>query len=224
MIPGPDLIFKCPKCGQRISRGSLTSGNTIGAVCFSDASMKAPMCPRFPAIAKCAGCGGYVWLGEENAAGSIPRWPRNGSDRPSDGEGAIPAEFLTAEEYIDALNGCKDKGDIRFLRIMAWQAFNARYLYDKDDSVYHDKAYIDNCNALLSLLKKRKNVLLALLKRDKDENDKLLSAELHRNLGEFDECLKIIETVSEKYSRQKNQIAVACEKKLIHTFAFTKKV
>jgi len=48
MLPGPNEYFKCSKCSQIVSRGSIASGNTFGAVLYSDGNQIAPMLPKFP--------------------------------------------------------------------------------------------------------------------------------------------------------------------------------
>jgi predicted nucleic-acid-binding Zn-ribbon protein len=63
---GPDLYYKCPKCGKTSFRGSLLSGNTFGGKFFSDGKLIAPMLPEFPAIIRCKNCKDFYWLSDEN--------------------------------------------------------------------------------------------------------------------------------------------------------------
>ena len=63
---GPNLYYKCPKCGKTSFNGSLLSGNTSGAKFFSDGKTIAPMLPEFPAIIKCKNCKTFYWLNDEN--------------------------------------------------------------------------------------------------------------------------------------------------------------
>ena len=53
MIPGANLIIKCPACQFLHQRESLISGNTFGAEYFSDGKRDAPMLPDFPYFVKC---------------------------------------------------------------------------------------------------------------------------------------------------------------------------
>jgi len=52
MMPGPDIIYKCPKCGSFLKNKSLMSGNTIGACHYSDGKVIAMMMPEYPYITK----------------------------------------------------------------------------------------------------------------------------------------------------------------------------
>jgi hypothetical protein len=62
MLPGPDLLYECPDCGNRIKSRSIGSGNTIGARFYSDGRMDAPMLPDMPDLIACLGCSGLLWL------------------------------------------------------------------------------------------------------------------------------------------------------------------
>ncbi|MCP3100609.1 ribosomal protein L7/L12 [Myxococcus sp. K15C18031901] len=62
MVPGPDVVIACPRCGALHRRWSLASGNTFGAVLWSDGWFEAPMCPLPPWIARCVGCRVFFWV------------------------------------------------------------------------------------------------------------------------------------------------------------------
>lgn len=68
MMPGPLMIYACPKCGTEVMQDSIASGNTFGARMWSDCRMDAPMLPEYAEVTKCAGCGDYFWLED---AGSV---------------------------------------------------------------------------------------------------------------------------------------------------------
>jgi len=73
MIPGPELIYKCPKCGECVMTGSIISGNTSCSIRYSDFKLIAPMLPDFPKITKCKICKTIYWLIGENYTGEVER-------------------------------------------------------------------------------------------------------------------------------------------------------
>ena len=56
MIPGLPEYIKCPSCGAYQLRGTLMSGNTVGARYYSDGKSIAPMLPEFPVFVRCHEC------------------------------------------------------------------------------------------------------------------------------------------------------------------------
>ena len=70
MIPGPEYIYKCPNCGNLLSRGSLMSGNTFGAKLFSDGKRITPMLPEFPNLTKCKKCNRFIWVNKLQEVGT----------------------------------------------------------------------------------------------------------------------------------------------------------
>ena len=56
MMPGPILIKKCSACGGLIEEEILMSGNTCGAVYWTDGEHYAPMLPDTPELVKCPHC------------------------------------------------------------------------------------------------------------------------------------------------------------------------
>ena len=48
MLPGPDMYKHCSSCHQLIIEETLMSGNTFGAIYWSDGKREAPMLPKTP--------------------------------------------------------------------------------------------------------------------------------------------------------------------------------
>jgi len=71
MIPGPNLVYECPKCKRTVWRESLISGNTLGSTLFSDGKRISPMLPEFPFIVKCKECNTFYWLDKKNRIGEF---------------------------------------------------------------------------------------------------------------------------------------------------------
>jgi len=195
MIINPPDIISCPICNAEQLRGSLASGNTFGAMYFSDGSMMAPMLPREPVFVMCRKCKVFFKITPKTVKGRV----ESGDNRPY-------VLFLTIEEGLKAIadglvngeqEGSKEwKDDMLGLRVELWWAFNKRL---RGASQFTDKiwqnegekaAYVDNCRELLSLLSDGEN----------DENH-LHKAEILRNIGAFDECRQMLDKIEnrEKY-------------------------
>jgi hypothetical protein len=93
------------------------------------------------------------------------------------------------------------------IRIWVWWAFNNRvrngskemFLEENDKDLWGD-----NCRALLNLLKV--NLI--------EDNDKLRVAELYRNLGEFEKCIEVTNSIfNEDFNWIKEQIKYQAENK-----------
>ena len=84
MILGPDRIVACPICHAATRVGTLLSGNTFGAIVFTDGKMIAPMLPEMPALARCKGCGVFYWLSDAEEVGETSGGPDASSVDPDD--------------------------------------------------------------------------------------------------------------------------------------------
>lgn len=104
MTPGPDRVIACPHCGFLARQHTLISGNTFGAIFWSDGKREAPMLPEFPAVAKCHGCKRFYWVNEAKVKGEIELFGDKSQGVPEEWERAKPIEHLTIDEYIEALD------------------------------------------------------------------------------------------------------------------------
>lgn len=59
MIPGKATVVTCPYCGTKKELMTLGSGNTFGAVRWSDGRVFAPMLPKASFVQKCPKCGKF---------------------------------------------------------------------------------------------------------------------------------------------------------------------
>jgi len=194
-------------------RMNLMSGNTIGALYYTDGKMIAPMLPDIPHVVKCPKCGAIFKITSRVIKGSAKK------DLPD-------VKFLSIEEYRTALDtglynaGKKGsegwKEDKLALRLDLWRAFNDRVRNNSESDTAapwndpDEKAiYEENCRELLSMMNDGGN-----------DTFYLLSAELHRNLGEFDDCRKTLQKLNEpeKYEGYVSAIIKACEDGYTMTF------
>ncbi len=61
MLPGPDLIKKCPHCGKLAKQRTIASGNNLGAQYWTDGWFFAPMLPQTPQLVDCPNCKKTAW-------------------------------------------------------------------------------------------------------------------------------------------------------------------
>jgi tetratricopeptide (TPR) repeat protein len=192
MLPGPDLIYECPQCGNLLKQESLISGNTFGAKLYSDGIQIASMQPDFPNLTKCKKCNNIFWIEDLKEIGGYFKWWDSGGyideefktdDMKAKWEAAEEIKFLDIKDLHAALKITKDIEKEKTIRIWIWQAFNDR-VRDGGEKMFVEKEDKD-------LWEENCCVLLNLLNRD-DLNEKLLVAELYRNLGRFEDCIEIL--------------------------------
>ena len=202
MIPGPNYVYKCPNCGNLLTNGSLMSGNTFGAKHYSDGKRIAPMLPEFPNLTKCKKCNTIFWLHKLKEIGAY-EW---GDVNNSEWQNADTAEFLGIEDYFIALNNgiAADKEAELFIRRHIWWAYNDRIrkgqepFYDKNDEI----RWTENLNQLKVLL------------NQSDINQRIMLAEINRNLGDFENCMNIIQVVDgDELDWQKEKFLTECNRK-----------
>lgn len=184
-IPGPPRVVECPKCGKEKRLISLISGNTFGAVQWSDMYMDAPMLPRVSPVQKCHGCGRYFMLSKANKSYA------------DDGDYSAETGRLTFAEMKEALSELEkdslEKDEEFILRMEFLHRYNDAFRYydeETDDGVPNKYSWkhsdADKCLHHHNLM-----ALIALM--DETNNDKLpLIAELYREAGEFEKCIRLM--------------------------------
>ncbi len=202
MIPGPNYVYECPNCGNILTRGSLASGNTFRAKVFSDGKRIAPMLPEFADLTKCKKCNNIFWLSKLKEIGKFecgdhknPKW-----------ETADNADFLEIDDYFRALEtgAAETQNEEFFIRQELWWAFNDRTRAGK--KMFNDEdeemRWKENLKNLLNLL---------------DQSDiyqKIMVAEISRNLGDFKSCISIIEGIdNDELNWFKEHLLYQCKQK-----------
>jgi len=203
MTPGPIIVFSCPSCGERQKKNSLNSGNTFGAALYSDGKCIAPMLPAFPFFVKCPKCKVFFTatniVGEHDPYDSYVDSSKNELMFDNVEIKDIPfAEFLTIDEYKQAISeglkySCEEdkteeKDDIHTMRILMWRAYNDFVRDGKEQCISNneDHAYEDNCREILHALQ-----------NESEDSFRMMRAEIHRNLGDFDMSLEELEKIEE---------------------------
>jgi hypothetical protein len=186
MLPGPLIIIECPFCKSQIKIRTLASYNTIGAAIRSDGKIEAPMYREEPELAKCNKCRHFYWIkkarivekidwfGNESSAASLKKYDKIGF-----------IKFPTIKEYFESLN--EIKYNQKYIRLQIWRLYNNFFRIDKKLSNEAQIKYNENAYKLISLL------------NTKIETEKIIKAELYRNLGNLKQSKKITDQISSEY-------------------------
>jgi len=179
---GNKIIYKCPECGKLTGIYGLTSVNTYGITLYSDGFAHGMMYGEDAEIGKCPKCKTIYWLKEENIIGEYTPITIN-----TKWSNAKEPEVLNEKDYIDVLNEkmYRNKEEEYYLRKCFWQVFN-RKRFETEFTKEEKKIYDSNCKQLIKFCN-MDNI-----------NDKLMVAEIYRNMGNFSECIAILETISKR--------------------------
>jgi hypothetical protein len=196
MMPGPTLFKKCSACQQLIEEETLMSGNTCGAVFWTDGEVYAEMLPDTPELVKCPFCKALLWLEELDVVGDdgMNHWDgfvpvvTPGLDPAA----ARPFRMPTMNDYFRSLKekiGNDEKET--YLRLRAWRAGNdKRRKSDHGPMKFRKK----NGRPLEPLsypeIKNMKELICIL--DEQNDGERLLKAELFRELGFFSQCLNCL--------------------------------
>ena len=182
MILGPEKVLSCPHCAAPARLFTLRSGNTIGAVFWTDGKMSAPMLPQAPAVTRCRACSLAYWVSDAPVLGEM--------ELSTSGE--YPIEWTTAPEvsHLDetgllaalAEGLGSDPAREQVLRNLAWQAANDARRPPAFDPTWVTEA--DLSPAAVENLER----LMELADPDSPEG-RLVMAEGARELGRFEEAL-----------------------------------
>lgn len=190
---GPDRVIECPDCGTLATVFTLISGNTFGARWWTDGKMIAPMLPEPPAITVCKGCNRYYWLSDAKVVGEIPTLvlPSEEASVPDDWRSAEEARELSEAEYLEAIAAGmgRNREEELHLRMSAWWAGNDAMRLDSQDEGGGSLPFRVRSAAATANLE---HLLEQLGTEDPDE--RLMKAELARELGRFEEAVKILDS------------------------------
>jgi len=181
MLIGSDRILVCPICGTYAKVRTLMSGNTFGALRFTDGSMIAPHLPDMPYFTNCRTCGKRYWLDDDNTVWDP--W----SKEPQDPEICAQAEYVekpTPEDFSEALRDglATDTKQEKYLRVRYWWAVNAAGQRPANDAESNwPLDMFDNLRSLEAMLD------------ESDPNARLMKTEIARETGRFEDAMKLLD-------------------------------
>ena len=208
MLPGPTYVYECSNCHGFFSRRSISSGNTFNARYRSDGRMDAPMLPTTPLLSACPHCRATVFWPDTNVVASyetyIPRFFSISDPDPTQIEYEkqqfeLETKYRGEPEYAEANSKqvaeflkhkeLSDKHE-HSLRMQFWWLSNDVRMEGKSNALSPDERA--NLNKLLQLVGQGSDSML------------LLSAEIYRELGQFEEAKRCLD-----FDFQGNQAAMA---------------
>jgi uncharacterized protein YbaR (Trm112 family) len=178
----PHLIVRaCPHCKAQVVQEATVSGNTIGAVYYTDGKREAPMLPDHPLLAKCPACKGLFWVDEadEVAAGFEAAKGKPQVLNPSEGEllAFLSGVTLTMDKEL-------------YLRQRAWWAANDARRHTRGAKTNFSEAQVKNLEAFSGMLDAKEDI------------ERIFKAEIARELGRFDTCRQLLSLPVAENSRK----------------------
>lgn len=200
MMPGPGASVSCPSCGASARYRTALSGNTFGATYWTDGRRVAPMLAELAQFVRCGSCASYYWLRDVIGDDDVL------IDDRADGDQLPHIEPANESEMLAALRAGQVVGteSERQLRVLAWWLSNDRYrapgsmpLAGPDGLT---EARRGNLRALLPLLD------------ECDDNDMIMRAEIHRELGDFASAQRQLDEITdERFAAVIRQLRELCE-------------
>lgn len=218
---GHDIVRECYHCQGHFREMTLLSGNTFRAVYFTDGKREAPMLPTVPWLVACPHCNGFVWRDRAEEVGHASRYvnPDQSPERLyrigmtteiiADMRQRPEYRVLTADEWLGALESAPlDRERELYVRRSAWWATNdpVRRSDNLEASVrYRSNAHEGNMWALIDLLK------------GNTPDQRLMVAELYRELGDFDDAAATLfnDRFPEEYADAVQTIHELIEKRIV---------
>lgn len=167
MLPDKCKLAVCPHCGHKKEIVNLISGNTFGSKMWSDARRISPMFLSPSPIQKCPNCEHFFFLSDVQI---------------EDGESySFQTGWLTFEESVKALDEL-DGGKLAFVAVLVLWAYNDIFRNDGEPTEEQSRVLKDK--------------LTECLKDESMLGNPMMMAEMYRTIGEYDECIRILNDFS----------------------------
>jgi len=219
MLPGPDLIKKCPHCGKLAKQRTIASGNNLGAQYWTDGWFFAPMLPQTPQLVDCPNCKKTAWQSDFQEVDRSPSgpqasfliWDAVDDELPLSQSAKEKLEKRKRYKEIAHLEETSADGIERFLgdsemllndeitaRILLWRKWNNRRR-STPEMFPLDAQETENLERLLQLL------------HQSNDGQFILIAEVSRQLKHFDTARTCLSQVSssDRYRAIKRAISSA---------------
>jgi hypothetical protein len=189
------IVRECPHCRALVVQEDTLSGNTIGAKFYTDGKREAKMLPDHPALVKCPACSSFFWVDE---AVQVSSGFEAASGKPQ----------VLAPPEKDMLRFLAEPGLPRdkeiYLRMHAWWSANDVWRRVPNATPAFSKDQKQNLKALSDMLD------------ESEPNQRILKAEIARELGEFEKCLRLLsQDFDERYGHAVGFIKKLAEEKVL---------
>jgi hypothetical protein len=165
------IVRECPHCKSHFVHEETVSGNTIGSVLYTDGKENAPMLPDQPWLVKCPRCKKLFWFDE---ALKIDTGYKAAEGLPSP---MWPSEV----DLLNFISSSKPSGKNETnLRLISWRTANDAWRSHPFAKSRFSEEQKNNMRTLSHLLD------------DTDEIQRILKAEIARELGEFNNCKRLL--------------------------------
>lgn len=175
MLPAKPNILKCPYCGGLRRISALMSGNTFGASQWSDAKREFPMLPKTSLVMRCPHCKRYHFYDSKQIVGTCETYGQSSFGNLS---------YASLKEALEQLH---PTGDNELdLRILLVHAYNDLYggcpgtRNPKEAPAAERQFFMNNAQRIIEI----------------HSDNQLFCAELYREMGEFDQALAILRSIS----------------------------
>ena len=187
-------VRQCPNCACEFSFWAVNSCNTLGAKFYTDGFIDGRMYVDGSDLLACPKCNTYFWRDDVPIRKSLRDYEY--FDKP-EWKSLPEASQLHGRdyEYLLPLKLWRNKTEEEYVRIRAWWSFNAEYRLQACEDFKLPAEQEENLERLLHLLDTN------------NQHSLVMKAEILRELGQFDECLRAINQVSDnRYSKVVNVI------------------
>lgn len=175
-ISGPDIIRECPKCKTSLVQHTMLSGNTNGAVFWTDGKVDALMFPYMPLLVKCPNCRLVFWIEDAQRLGEKPRGK-------SKEWSSVLEPGLPSEDDILRLLSKKsfERNKELYARRTAWWLVNDMFRENESTQINFSTEQIKNLRALADILDERV------------PEQRIMKSEIYRELGQFQDAIKMLQ-------------------------------
>ena len=147
------------------------------------------MLPSYPDLVICSQCKAFFWLHNLSPVKEVDTWQIKSWEEINQEEYLLEANFLDLTDLLIALERrvYKTENEEFVLRQSIWWAFNDRVRAGKEIFAKPEQRTIweDNLRKFQAML------------NPEDPSDSVMIAETHRNLGEFDKCMELLNTIKD---------------------------
>ena len=205
---GPSTYYECPSCKKPMRKTNLISYTSRGGNSLYSDGSKTGRPPITPDFVKCPECKDTFFF-------KTAKQLKGKDYEDCNAETIDTPEF---EDLVKALDKkiAKNWKEEKQIRFDLWRVRTSdRWYWSENPEFDEYLQWKENCVSLIPLIKKS----LTSIKDKEEYNTHLLYiAELNRNIGNFDECLKILGELDESSKWLVKQFEWQC--KLKNTFTF----